>query len=192
MPNRHSEALFHVKVIQLFLILLLCVPFAARADAGIQVKSAELVLVEDNYQLKASFETSFGATIEDALNKGVSLVFSVEFELERPRWYWLDETIVSTKSQIKINYHALTKQYHLQIGEQQKTFSSLPELKSELELVDAWPVINQNVLKKRNTYEARLRMKLDLSQLPKPLQVVALTTKEWSMESDWYTWVLKP
>ncbi|MDP2828695.1 MAG: DUF4390 domain-containing protein [Sulfuricellaceae bacterium] len=172
--------------------LLLCFPFAARADTGILVKSAELVLVDETYQLKADFETNFGATIEDALNKGVPLVFVVEFELERPRWYWLDETIASTKSQIKISYHALTKQYHLQTGEQQKTFSSLPELKAELEHIEAWPVVDRGGVKKRNSYEARLRMKLDLSQLPKPLQVSALTSKEWSMESDWHTWVLKP
>lgn len=176
----------------LFSGLLLCFPFVARADAGILVKSAELVLVDETYHLKADFETSFGVTVEDALNKGVPLVFVVEFELERSRWYWLDETIASATSQIKINYHALTKQYHLQTGEQQKTFSSLPELKAELEHIEAWPVVERGAVKKRNSYEARLRMKLDLSQLPKPLQVSALTSKEWSMESDWQTWVLKP
>lgn len=165
---------------------------AAKAENAILVKSAELVLVEDIYQLKADFETSFGTTVEDALNKGVPLGFSLEFELERPRWYWLDETIVSIKSQIKLSYHALTKQYHLQSGDQQKAFSSLAELKTEFERVEAWPVVDQKILKKRNSYEARLRMKLDLSQLPKPLQVSALTSKEWSMESDWHAWVFKP
>lgn len=172
--------------------MILSLPVAARADNAIQVKSAELVLVDDTYQLRADFEASFGATIEDALNKGVPLVFNVEFELERPRWYWLDETIVSIKSQIKLSYHALTKQYHLQSGDQQKAFSSLAELKTEFERIEAWPVLDQKSLKKRNSYEARLRMKLDLSQLPKPLQVSALTSKEWSMESDWLAWVFKP
>lgn len=176
----------------LFFGLSLGVPYAAGAENAILVKSAELVLVDETYQLRADFETSFGATVEDALNKGVPLGFSLEFELERPRWYWLDETIVSIKSQIKLSYHALTKQYHLQSGDQQKAFSSLPELKTEFERIEAWPVVDQKTLKKRSSYEARLRMKLDLSQLPKPLQVSALTSKEWSMESDWHVWTFKP
>lgn len=173
-------------------VLLLCCAASARADASIQVKSAELNLVEEVYQLKAEFEVNFSQALEDALNKGVPLNFLVDFELNRPRWYWLDETIASAQQQLRISYHALTKQYRLQIHEQQKTFASLAELKSELGRIQEWRVVERALLKKRYAYEARLRMKLDLTQLPKPLQVNALASKEWSMESEWYRWTLNP
>lgn len=172
--------------------LLLCCAASARADAGIQVKSAELNLVEEVYQLKAEFEVNFSQALEDALNKGVPLNFLVEFELNRPRWYWLDETIASAQQQLRLSYHALTKQYRLQIHEQQKTFGTLAELKSELGHIQEWRVVERALLKKRYAYEARLRMRLDLTQLPKPLQVNALASKEWSMESEWYRWTLNP
>jgi hypothetical protein len=35
-------------------------------------------------------------------------------------------------------------------------------------------------------------MRLDISQLPKPLQVNAIASKNWNLESDWYHWTLKP
>ena len=74
---------------------------------------------------------NFSQALEDALNKGVPLNFTVEFELNRPRWYWLDESIASAQQQIRISYHALTKQYRLQVHEQQqKSFATLAELKS--------------------------------------------------------------
>jgi hypothetical protein len=30
-----------------------------------------------------------------------------------------------------------------------------------------------------------VRMRLDVSQLPKPFQVNAITSREWSLASDW-------
>lgn len=171
---------------------MLLLSVASVAHAGVQTKSAELDLVEDVYQLKAEFELNFSQAVEDALNKGVPLNFIVEFELNRPRWYWLDENIASAQQQLRISYHALTKQYRLQSLDQQKTFATFSELKSELSHIQEWRVVERSQLKKRYTYEARLRMKLDLSQLPKPLQVNALTSKDWNMESEWYRWALAP
>ncbi|MDO9188578.1 MAG: DUF4390 domain-containing protein [Sulfurimicrobium sp.] len=163
-----------------------------RAETGIQVKTAELDMVDEVYQLKADFEVNFSQAVEDALNKGVPLNFVVEFELNRPRWYWLDENISSVQRQLRISYHALTKQYRLLQNEQQKSFASLAELKSELGHIQEWRVVERAQLRKRYLYEARLRMKLDASQLPKPLQVNALASKDWSLESEWFQWVLAP
>lgn len=180
------------KIRVLLAVLLLCVATGARADAGIQIKGAELSLVEEVYQLQAEFDLNFSQALEDALNKGVPLNFTVEFELSRPRWYWLDEVVASNQMQVRISYHALTKQYRLQAHDQQKTFASLAELKGELGHIQEWRVVERAQLKKRYSYEARLRMKLELTQLPKPLQVNALTSKDWNMESEWYQWILNP
>jgi hypothetical protein len=35
-------------------------------------------------------------------------------------------------------------------------------------------------------------MKLDVTQLPKPLQVNALTSDEWKLDSEGYSWMLAP
>lgn len=171
---------------------LLCLAGGAYADAGIQVKAAEFTLVDEVYQLKADFEINFSQALEDALNKGVPLNFVIDFELSRPRWYWFDETIASAQLPVRISYHALTKQYHLQAREEQKTFNTLAELKSELSHIQEWRVVERAQLKKRYTYEARVRMKLDLTQLPKPLQVNALASKDWNLESEWHRWILNP
>lgn len=173
-------------------VLLLALAGGAHAESGIQVKAAELNLVDEVYQLKGEFEVNFSQALDDALNKGVPLNFVVEFELNRPRWYWLDESIASAQQQIRISYHALTKQYRLQVQEQQKSFVTLAELKTELGHVQEWKVVERALLRKRYSYEARLRIKLDLSQLPKPLQVNALTSKDWNMESEWHRWTLTP
>ena len=39
-------------------------------------------------------------------------------------------------------------------------------------------------------YEAAIRMRLDVSQLPKPLQINALASRDWNLASAWFRWTL--
>ena len=155
---------------------------------GIEIKSAELEWVEETCQLNADTEITLNPTLEDALNKGVALHFLVEFELKKPRWYWLDETITAAQQHIRLSYHALTRQYQLGFNSQIKNFPALNEARHELERIRAWPLVKRNQLKEKQTYVAGLRFRLDLAQLPKPLQLNALASKEWDIGSDWFHW----
>jgi hypothetical protein len=47
-------------------------------------------------------------------------------------------------------------------------------------------------MKKEGKYMAAARLRLDVTQLPKPLQVNALTGNEWTLDSAWYHWVVNP
>ena len=78
---------------------MLAAPALARAE-GIEVRSAALVAAEDGYYLEATFEITLTRALEDALNKGVPLYFLLEFELIRPRWYWLNEKVVNYQQQL--------------------------------------------------------------------------------------------
>jgi hypothetical protein len=43
-----------------------------------------------------------------------------------------------------------------------------------------------------DSYEAQVRMRLDVNQLPKPFQVNAITSREWSLASDWHELAVPP
>ncbi|NUM88210.1 MAG: DUF4390 domain-containing protein, partial [Bdellovibrionales bacterium] len=45
--------------------------------------------------------------------------------------------------------------------------------------------VEAGVLHKGEDYRAQTRMRLDISQLPKPFQVNALTNRDWNLASDW-------
>lgn len=187
------------------LCALLILTSGARAE-GIVVKSAELVSADESYYLNASFELSLGQTVEDALKKGVPLNFLVEFDLTRPRYswftYWFTETVVTAQRQYKLSYNALLRQYQLSIDTPAtpaidgvmrgigQNFSSLNEALLALSRIRNWQVVERGQLKKRIPHEAGLRMKLDVSLLPKPLQVNALTSKSWNLESERFRWTM--
>ncbi len=167
-----------------------CVP-ATRADT-IPVKSAELHPEDDSYVLNAQFDVAFNPTLEEALQKGVSLYFVLEFELFRPRWYWLDEKVVTESVQYRISYSPLTRQYRVATGLLGQQFESLDEVEHLLSRVASRPVVAIDALTKGARYEAAVRLRLDVTQLPKPFQINALASRDWSMQSEWYRWSFVP
>jgi hypothetical protein len=165
--------------------LALALPGAVRADA-IEVVKASLESADDNYALDAQFEFEFSPRLEEAVNKGLPLYFLVEFELTRPRWYWLDEKTATQSQTIRISYHALTRQYRISTGTLHQGFATLNEAVRILKHVRNWIVLEKAQVQRGQAYQAGVRMRLDLAQLPKPFQVNALTNREWTLASDWY------
>jgi hypothetical protein len=53
-------------------------------------------------------------------------------------------------------------------------------------------VIPAALIKNDGNYVASARLRLDIEELPKPLQVNALTDNDWTLDSGWYRWVIDP
>jgi hypothetical protein len=170
--------------------LSLLVPIA-RADT-IGVKSAEIRADEDAYVLNAEFDFALNPTLEEALQKGVPLYFTLEFELVRPRKYWFDEKVMSFSTQYRVSYNALTLQYRVASGLLAQTFDGLDEVERFLSRVTSRQIARADDLSKGTRYEAAIRLRLDVNQLPKPFQLSALGSREWSLQSDWHRWSFTP
>ena len=175
----------------LLVALLPLAPAPALADT-IVVRGAELRAEDDGYYLNAEFEFAINATFEEALHKGVPLYFVLEFELTRPRWYGLDEKAHAYSIQYRVAWNALTRQYRVASGLLSLTFNSLDEVQRLLSRVTSREVARRDQLVPGARYEAAIRLRLDGNQLPKPFQVSALTSREWTLQSDWYRWSFVP
>ncbi len=159
----------------------------ARADT-IGVQSAEIRADDDDYVLNAEFDLTLNATLEEALHRGVPLYFVLEVEIGRPRWWWFDEKVLTSTTQYRIAWNALTRQYRVSSGLFAQTLYSLDEVQRFLSRVTSRPVARRDELQKGARYEAALRLRLDVAQLPKPFQVDALASREWTLQSDWHRW----
>ncbi|HSD61551.1 MAG TPA: DUF4390 domain-containing protein, partial [Burkholderiales bacterium] len=138
---------------------------------GISLRSAALEATDDGYQLDATFEIQLSPAVLEALNRGLPLYFISEFELTRQRWYWFDEVVVRRELQYKLFYNALTRQYRLASGALYQNFDSLEEAMLVLSRIRGRQVAEKDVLTKGEEYTAGVRLRLDVSQLPKPFQV---------------------
>jgi len=55
-----------------------------------------------------------------------------------------------------------------------------------------WQVLERSVRLRGSSYEVAVRMRLDTTQLPRPLQVSALTNRELHLESAWKRFIFLP
>jgi hypothetical protein len=175
-----------------FAALTLALLFSWAHAEGIEVRHAALVSEEEGYFLEADFEIELNATLSEALNKGVPLHFLLEFEVIRPRWYWFNEKVLSIESRYRLAYNALTRQYRIGVGPLYHNFGALSEALDFLSRVRRRQALDHGMLDQGNTYIAGVRMRLDVSQLPKPFQLNAFASREWNFGSEWYRWKVTP
>lgn len=158
---------------------------------GISVNKAEARLGEDGYQLFASYDIGLTSAAQEALSRGIPLYFIGEFSLTRSRWYWLDEEVFRGEHTIKLSYNMLTRQYRISRGALFQNFESYEDALNMLTRQSS-AVFSSELMKKDGSYIAAARLRLDTTQLPKLLQVNALASKDWALNSGWYKWVLPP
>jgi hypothetical protein len=172
------------------LVLLFASSRAPAAD--ISVRNPSLSAGEDGYTLSADFNINLNARLDEAIAKGVTLYFVVDFELSRSRWYWLDEQVISRSQTFQLSYHALTRQYRLSSGVLHQSFPSLDDAQRILSRLRNWQVLDKGSVRPDQTYLAAVRMRLDLTQMPKTFQVNALANRDWNLSSDWARWNFTP
>lgn len=171
----------------LLCIALMCAVWSARA-ADIAASGAQLVAGDDGYSLSADFSVSLNPRLAEAVNKGVVLYFTADFELTRSRWYWFDEKVVRRSKTFQLSYHALTRQYRLSSGALHQGFASLDEALRTLSRIRYWQVIEKGEVTAGVEYTASARLRLDPSQMAKTFQVSALSNRDWSQSSEWLVW----
>lgn len=169
--------------------LALAVP--ARADE-IEVVDVQLGASEDGLVLAADFAFDLNPRLAEAVANGVPLYFVVEFELTRRRWYWFDDRAAAKRIQIRLSYHALSRHYRLSTGVLQQNYPTLEEALNVLRRVRGWLVVDRNVQLADANYEGAVRMRLDITLLPKPFQLSALTSRELNLESPWRRFTFRP
>lgn len=184
------------RVFTAFVAWLTALSFSVQAAAEtIAVKSAVVRLQDDAYVMDAEFDFSLTAPLEEALVRGTPLYFVLETEITRTRSYWFDERVNSPQFVRRLFFTALTNSYRVDTGRSVGTPNSYPTLDEalrQIRLVRGRTLLERRELKGGERYEVSLRLKLDTTQLPKPLQVNTLVSREWTLASDWYRVVLTP
>ena len=194
------------------LVVWLCTA-TAHAE-GISVNEAEIRSSEQGYQLIASYDVNLNFVVKQALSRGIPIYFVGEFSLTHARWdwldtvqqavsglfsgdsppahwSWLDKEIYSGEQTVKLSYSILTGRYRISRGALYQNFASLEDALDILARQSSG-VIPADLMDKDGNYVAAARLRLDISQLPKPLQVNALTDNDWTLDSEWYRWVIDP
>ncbi|MDO4936346.1 MAG: DUF4390 domain-containing protein [Sutterellaceae bacterium] len=162
------------------------VPGLARAaDNDIVLMQSEITKHASGFQLSAVWEFDLANTLIESLHRGIALYFVCNFRLQRQRWYWFDKDLSDVELVQRISFSPLSRTYRLSRGGLSQTFDSLDQALSLVKHIREWPVIDLSFEKDLDDLDAEVRMRLDASRLPKPLQVTIGGNSDWNLDSDW-------
>ena len=165
----------------------------ARADEGIEIRSAATRLQAGVWFLDADIDYGLNETALEALDSGLLLDVELTIRLtQRRRLIW-DPTFAELRQRYTLQYHALTERFilrNLNSGEQ-ATFGSLAAALAALGTVRALPIIDDALLSRGERYDVSIRAVVDIKQLRGPLAVITFLWNDWRIASDWERWRLK-
>lgn len=139
--------------------------------------------------LSADFAVPLTRALEDAVSRGLPLYFTVDFELRKRRWWWLDEFVAERSTTWRLSYHALTRQFRLAGKEAIQAYESLDQALQALSRLRDWRVLDADQVQSGQSYQGQVRLRLDTSQLPKPFQITGLTNRDWNPQAEWKRFV---
>jgi Domain of unknown function (DUF4390) len=191
---RNFRAWLLIIALSLGAAMTMAIATTANAAEGIEIGDTRLERSIDGeaWILNVDVDIQLSSRLEDAVNKGLPLYFVLELEITKPRWYWFDDTSAAKAQSYRLSYHALTRQYRLSLGAYQQTFASLGDAVRAMTKVRGWRVGELDQFSVGSKYDAQVRMRLDVTQLPKPFQVIGITNKEWTLSSEWKRFVFIP
>lgn len=146
---------------------------------------------DGRFTIDASYQVTLDSVQENALLSGVPLIFSINFTLTQPRWYWAMRRIgdwfePTAHMEKRLSYHALTNTYRVGVGSLYQSYDKLSDALSAVGVVRDWQVFERGFLTRKldTRIGGDLVMKLDLARLPKPMQVSISDDADWKLESD--------
>lgn len=168
----------------IFALLVTVAPGISRA-AEAQVVRIDPLITNGELSMDVDFNLDLTSAMLDAVERGVSLSFAVDLIITSPRWWWRDRLIVETSLIRRLSYNTLTRQWRVATGDLYLPVASVEEAIGVLRQVRGWPVAPVDRFEPGTRYDGRIRLRLDSSQLARPLQVDALNRGVWSLASPW-------
>ena len=167
---------------------------AALAHAGptVELQSLRLQRSEDQWWLSAAWQFDLPPSLEEALQKGVPLYFVVEAEVTRERWYFYDKRISHVERHLRLAYMPLTQRWRLSVSSQPfssgglgsnlaQNFDNYADAIDAVRRVAQWSFVNASEVDPDAKHNLELRYRLDLTQLPRPLQIGIAGQSDWSL-----------
>lgn len=163
-------------------------------DSNVQLMTSELTRSDDSSGLNLAVHWEFDLLedLAESLNRGIALYFVYEFRLQRSRWYWTDKDVATAEFVQRITFSPLSRQYRLSRDGLTLSYETLDQALQLIKHIRGWSVADRNAVSNLENFEAETRMHLDVSRLPKPMQVSIGGNSDWSMDSGWCPVRLKP
>jgi hypothetical protein len=171
-------------------VMLVFVDVANAQSSSQDAPQLKLERMDDGLWLSTQLGFELPPVVEDALLKGIPLFFVAQADVMRERWYWTNKKIASVQRNNRLSYHPLTRRWRINVmsGDTSETsqglalnqnFESLSDAMANVRRIFRWKIANLADLEPGSKYEVDFHFQLDVSQLPRPLQIGTLGQSDW-------------
>ena len=171
------------------LLASLLVASSARAqNSNAYISAMQLSRSETELFLNAQIAFEMSPIVQDALLKGVPLIFIAESEITRERWYWYDKKITVASRVMRLSYQPLTRRWRLNVGtggvSLPQYFDNLNDALASIKRINRWRIADQTEIDPSTAHTLVFKFKLDLSELPRPFQIGLIGNNDWFIETS--------
>jgi len=171
-------------------------PGTARAEApATEISLLKFERASDAVLLTATLKFELPAAVQDALLKGVAIIFVAEADVLRERWYWMNKKVVSAERHMRLAYQPLTRRWRLNVASGRisnvglgmalnQNFESLPDALAAVQRLSRWKIADVSDIDLEQNQLVDFRFRLDVSQLPRPLQIGTLGQTDWDISAS--------
>ena len=144
--------------------------------------------------LTATVKFELPTVVEDALLKGVAMIFVAEADVFRDRWYWMSKKVASAERHMRLAYQPLTRRWRLNVANGvithaglgvalNQNFETLSDALAAVQRLSHWKVADVADIDLGQNHVIEFRFRLDVSQLPRPLQIGTLGQSDWNISA---------
>ncbi len=190
LKKRRPNWLMLVFVAALFLGV---VPWARAQPVQPGAPSLNLERFDNALWLSSQLQFDLPLVVEDALLKGIPIYFVAEVEVLRERWYWTNRKLSNVQRNMRLSYHPLTRRWRLNVSAGDFTessqglalnqnFDDLEAAMDGVRRISHWRIADLADMEPGVKHVVALRFYLNLTQLPRPLQIGTLGQSEWQIQ----------
>ena len=184
MPTFDAWKLCKRRAQTLLRVLLVSMTFGiglAHADNLVQLEELVLQRNEEGIYLSTRLGFELPQSLEDALSRGLPLGFVMQADVMLERWYWSDKLVSRTERFVRLSFQPLSKRWRVYVSAQPiqstglgvslgQSFENLSEALQSIQRISRWRIADTSMVDIASKQRLEFRFKLDLSQLPQPLQ----------------------
>lgn len=164
----------------LLLLLFALAAVPARAD-GLDLTSFDLRREEEGLLVDYTARIDLPRAVEDALQRGVPIYFVAQASVYSPRWYWRDKRIARAMRNWRLTWQPLTRRYRINLGSVSQGYDSLADALGAIQRATRWKLADAAALEDGERLYVEFSLRLDTSQLPRPLQIGFGGDADWDL-----------
>ena len=171
-------------------------PESARAESpAAEISFLRFERAGEAVLLTATVKFELSAAVEEALLKGVAMIFVAEADVFRERWYWTNKKVVSAERHMRLAYQPLTRRWRLNVASGlittaglglalNQNFETLSDALAAVQRLSRWKIADVSELDLEQRHLVEFHFRLDMSQLPRPFQIGMLGQTDWNISAS--------